>query len=1034
MNIVERNVSHLIASQFPALYRSNGAELVAFIQAYYEWLENSIQYLTLTDATGFSVGDIVTQGPAGGEVLSVSKNSILVLSTRRPIDSESIFDIQSKPSTGYSVTTDRALNTTTGIYSDITSDRSSSITTQALRGAEMFACIRFCDSLLPLNSSSGAQTFIEKADNTSYINLARLLPSIRDVDLTLERFIVSFKEMFLKNIDFDIATNKRLLVKNALDLYRAKGTERAIDLFFKLVYGTDSKVYTPGDDILRASDGQYTRPVYLEVTRAENTVQLVNKVVTGTVSGATGFVERYIRRRVNNNFVYLLYLSAVTGTFENNELLRTADSFSYQYPKVVGSLSSFSILSSSTGFSVGDIVDITADIGSGGKARVTSVENTTGVVDFELVEGGWGYTTSALSLVSEKVLTLSDVQTGNTSAAGDYFLLFETLEQRMANVEYTGTTTALTKGVSVTFANSTANTATGVILSNASANSGDGTFHVSLTSGQVSTDLLTGHDILLSVGGTDVGDIDSVSDRSVTSTVMGIPNQCILNIDSLSGNSIKVGYTIHSSTGVGTLQSVVIDGSTAIVTVNITSGRFDKNQSVTIVSNILDIVTKTTGNIASASITVGVHEANATFSEEGAVVITSNTELSGNVSAVSSGSLAAFDVGSLSDTEDVFINTDLLNANNTSSVPFMDVALNATAYGFPKSPGANSASTLYTALGFTGLSIGTIATLSGVNPGSNYNVDPYVLAKQPYISGYGRRDYIMSITTPTQNFAVGEKIIQTNADEIQVTLTVGDSSMFQVGELVYQGASIGSQTANGIVSSLGATSIVVGSVSGTFADSQNVFSYMDSSNTVAVTATSESNVSSTAYGLVKSSNSSVMTIKRIQFDNAWVSGGQIVGQSTGATANIVSVTEDANTLPIGVNATITANVVTASGSVTGLEVVDSGFGYTDGELASFESADGQRVGSIYLARAGQGIATGYWRSNDGMLSSDKYLLDSDFYQEYSYQIISRIPFDKYKESVLDVLHVAGTRLFGAVELESTVSSPPTVAETSITSS
>ena len=41
MTDITKTISHIIESQFPAYYREQGAELVAFIKAYYEFLESS---------------------------------------------------------------------------------------------------------------------------------------------------------------------------------------------------------------------------------------------------------------------------------------------------------------------------------------------------------------------------------------------------------------------------------------------------------------------------------------------------------------------------------------------------------------------------------------------------------------------------------------------------------------------------------------------------------------------------------------------------------------------------------------------------------------------------------------------------------------------------------------------------------------------------------------------------------------------------------------------------------------------------------
>src|SRR6056300_460625 len=83
--------------------------------------------------------------------------------------------------------------------------------------------------------------WLENNDQALYES--RRLPDYRDIDKTLDQFIIDFKNKYLPNIQFNVATNKELFIKNSLDFYRAKGTERAIDLYFKLIYGLEAKVY-----------------------------------------------------------------------------------------------------------------------------------------------------------------------------------------------------------------------------------------------------------------------------------------------------------------------------------------------------------------------------------------------------------------------------------------------------------------------------------------------------------------------------------------------------------------------------------------------------------------------------------------------------------------------------------------------------------------------------------------------------------------------------------------------------------------------
>jgi hypothetical protein len=137
-------------------------------------------------------------------------------------------------------------------------------------------------------------------------------------------------------------------------------------------------------------------------------------------------------------------------------------------------------------------------------------------------------------------------------------------------------------------------------------------------------------------------------------------------------------------------------------------------------------------------------------------------------------------------------------------------------------------------------------------------------------------------------------------------------------------------------------------------------------------------------------------------------------------ATIANVIIDETTIPIGQNSIVEANVQVANAVVSGVSVLDSGFGYLDGENVSL-----QKEGSPYIVTAQtnlnkQGIGEGYYSSSRGFLSSDKKIQDSNYYQEYSYEIQSKVPFVKYSEILKKIIHVAGTKMFGKVVIDTTV--------------
>jgi len=76
------------------------------------------------------------------------------------------------------------------------------------------------------------------------------------------------------------------------------------------------------------------------------------------------------------------------------------------------------------------------------------------------------------------------------------------------------------------------------------------------------------------------------------------------------------------------------------------------------------------------------------------------------------------------------------------------------------------------------------------------------------------------------------------------------------------------------------------------------------------------------------------------------------------------------------------------------------------------------------------VAPGTHPNRRSFLSSDKYIHDNDFYQEYSYQVLTALPFSKYKSTLVDVLHLAGSKPFGGYVGTSEISLNITTTETS----
>lgn len=70
----------------------------------------------------------------------------------------------------------------------------------------------------------------------------------------------------------------------------------------------------------------------------------------------------------------------------------------------------------------------------------------------------------------------------------------------------------------------------------------------------------------------------------------------------------------------------------------------------------------------------------------------------------------------------------------------------------------------------------------------------------------------------------------------------------------------------------------------------------------------------------------------------------------------------------------------------------------------------------FLCQTLSGVITlpGKSLNNDGFISSDKYIQDNFYYQEYSYEIQSSKSLNEYSDVVKKLVHPAGTKMFGKV--------------------
>ena len=790
--------------------------------------------------------------------------------------------------------------------------------------------------------------YLESTNNAVYF--ARNLVEFRDIDKTIDDFAIHFKEKYLKNFPLDLAVpDTKFLVKHIMDFYRSKGSQRSYEIFFKAAYNVTPTIYYPKDDLFKLSDGTWFVPQYLELEPgAVNTNELVNKQVIGSESQATAFVEKIIKTRVNGKYITVVLLSGINGVFSAGEILTA-----FSNPVLNGYpkiLGSLSSCDVITGGAGFAVGDIVKFTGGSGRSGLLKVSavSTETGIVRFVLEDG-GFGYTTNSSVIVSTKVL-DVSNGNA------FTLFEKVYQPLANIDF--------------------------ISANGTFQNGD---IVEAWTYNISGNVLAGNGIVLSVNYT-------------------------TNTDG----------TMLIATHTGNVSS----GNTPALTQFFKSGN-----TITALTNTYTNVTAS-GNVMGQNATsIGVISVNNTFTALGNNYIYGNTSgANSSVEEIGLGTGASFSVGSLTHTENVRLDNTYLRANNEAdagaNVPFMSIRLDASnanttsGYGFPKYPAGDSTAVLLDCFDISDQVIGTIASIVGVDGGQDYTKKPFVTIYEPKTAGADKRDWIFYIANASLNFSEGELVEQSGTESINV-LTVNNftgNAAVEVGEFIYQ-SNGSSNTASGIVYSAsianGAGTITVTNPTGTWNLSLVAQTLTTSTTSNVVSANTTATIAVTGKGIIKTANLDVLTVKRLTFFDTFGAGNTIIGTVSGATAELTAVIEDESTRNIGNNAIVSANVAVANGTVTAVGIYDSGVGYIEDEvLTVVDTTSGANAFTVKTHVQTQGIGQGYYTTTRGFLDNDKFLHDGEYYQNFSYDIRTSIPLDKYSEVLKKIVHVAGTKFFG----------------------
>lgn len=540
------------------------------------------------------------------------------------------------------------------------------------------------------------------------LNRSRSLLEYSDIDKTEAEFIEYFKKTYMSAIPKDIATDNRLLLKHILELYRTKGSKRSIELLFRILFNEDIEVFIPGDYLLRPSDGEWYKSHYIEITSHPNLYLLSGKTITNSDRTSRAVVETYSRKVITGKTVNILYLSSVQGQFEYGEKIICDGVIQIDSaPIIIGSLTAIPVDNGGSGFSVGEILSITGS-GSEGKARVAAVRNENGKVQFNLINGGSGYSLDATVTVATTINILISDTTGSFTVGSNAY------------------STATSANGNVVFANSSYLT-----LINFSAglsfNTGDTISDGTATATIVDTFGGGGSGATFDIGGLVDKEILRINTDKISSYVSTkIETQVRIYINSPTG-AFTVGNQVRSSANAGTLQVTYTTPNTALLYEKLSNSTLGiANLYVYFTDSKIVKVTGSESDLTNANLVPGiVLIGNTSLCELNLDTYLGKETVIGNGSIFTANS-SAIVANTLGDHMYFVPTATVVDIGNPTSNANITSQESLTDWIFPSTSPANLDRKIEEVLDIYDLEVGTIAYLKNINPGSGYSSPPYV--------------------------------------------------------------------------------------------------------------------------------------------------------------------------------------------------------------------------------------------------------------------------------------------------------------------
>ena len=386
---------------------------------------------------------------------------------------------------------------------------------------------------------------------------------------------------------------------------------------------------------------------------------------------------------------------------------------------------------------------------------------------------------------------------------------------------------------------------------------------------------------------------------------------------------------------------------------------------------------------------------------------------------------ASFEIGALTTTQIIDYNTDII-------CNFSNLQIDAISYNFPADPSGNLSSNISSLFSYDSQSFGTIFSFDNVVTGNGYDLAANVFVRSVHLSDplQGTITYNTNSNIVVGNSTIFDSIFA-NDDVVALQSNFFLSSTLELA--VIKEVTNSTQIILYGPPSLNSTGSAVYKAAPTIIPSQYAF-YEPEAFSANGSVVGENELIRAAPD---TGNNTVDEAVAINSGKGYVEGEEIKAYLHSAVSNNITIVSSginyaANDQLIfvggdpGIRANGYISSVDSNGSITAVNLLSGGSGYKTLPEIRISSANGS--GALLVAslqefnttseiigrvqKTGTGKAQGYWSTTRGFLDSDKYIQDSFYYQDYSYEIRVAQTLNKYKDIINETFHTAGAELFG----------------------